>query len=72
MKQAAALVPTSASLVYQWVKERRFPILRVGGRNRRGKILIDAEVFRAFIATLTVPAGPDRSGPALVHIKPPR
>lgn len=54
VKQAAALVPTSESMVYQWVKEKRFEVLRVGGRGRRGKILIDETAFQAFLLTLTV------------------
>lgn len=54
VQQAADLVPTSPSMVYQWVKERRFAVLRVGGRGRRGRILIDADVFERFLKTLTV------------------
>ena len=56
VKEAAALVPTSTSLVYQWVAERRFEVLRVGRRGRRGKILIDETTFRAFLETLKVGA----------------
>lgn len=52
--QAALLVPTSDSMVYQWVKEKRFEVLRVGARGRRGKILIEEEVFRVFLETLKI------------------
>jgi excisionase family DNA binding protein len=61
--QAALLVPTSDSMVYQWVKEKRFDVLRVGGRGRRGRILIDEGVFRAFLESLTV-EGDDESPPS--------
>ena len=54
VRQAAGLVPTSESLVYQWVKEKRFEVLRVGGRGRRGRILIDETAFRAFLESLKV------------------
>ena len=54
VKQAADLVPTSQSLVYQWVKEKVFTVYRVGGRGRRGKILIDDAEFRAFLESLKV------------------
>lgn len=56
VKDAAALIPTSLSMLYQWVAEKRFNVYRVGGRNRRGKILIDETEFRAFLETLKVGA----------------
>lgn len=72
VKAAAALVPTSPSLVYQWCGERRFPVYRVGGRGKRGKILIDEAEVRAFLEALRVgaeqPAAPRPPRARLNHI----
>jgi excisionase family DNA binding protein len=57
VKEAAALAPTSPSLVYQWVAERRFPVYRIGAKGKRGKIVIDEPAFRTFLETLKVGAG---------------
>jgi excisionase family DNA binding protein len=61
-QEAAALVPVSLSLLYEWVAEKRFEVTRAGRKGRRGKILIDEAVFRAFLDTLKV--GPAAEPPA--------
>ena len=40
-KQAAARMGVSVSLVYQWCKEGLIEHLRLGGKGKRGKVLID-------------------------------
>jgi hypothetical protein len=36
-------------LIYQWCDERRLPHYRVGGRGKRGKILIGQDDLEAFL-----------------------
>jgi hypothetical protein len=47
-KQAGDRAGVSASLIYQLCQERRLPHFRVGGRGKRGKILIDEGDLAAF------------------------
>lgn len=54
VKQAAERAGVSPALVYQLCDERRLTHFRVGGRGRRGKILIDPEDLEAFLATCKV------------------
>src|SRR5437899_1939540 len=65
-KKCAELAGVSASMVYQWVKERRFPVYRVGGKGRRGRILVEESDIAAFLESLKVePRGHvDDAGPA--------
>ena len=49
VKQAAERLEVSQSLVYQLIAERRLPHLRIGGRGRRGKIVIKDEHIAAFL-----------------------
>ena len=48
-RQAAARVPVSISLVYQWCEQGLLPHYRLGGRGRRGKILIEETDLTAFL-----------------------
>lgn len=57
-KQAAEYATVSLSLMYQWIEQRRIPHLRAGGKNKRGKILIDKEDLDRFLVTLKVSAKP--------------
>jgi excisionase family DNA binding protein len=59
VKEAAERLEISVSLTYQLLADGRLPHLRIGGRGRRGKIIIKEEDIRAFLATCRVgpPAG---------------
>ena len=41
VKQAAGVGQISSSLVYQWCRDRLLPHYRLGGKGKRGRILID-------------------------------
>jgi excisionase family DNA binding protein len=70
IKQAAVAADVSESLVYQWCQERRLPHYRFGGSGKRGRILIDDEELKTFLASCRVPAG-EQAPPAgtLRHIR---
>ena len=67
-KEAAELYPLSVSLIYQMCGERRLPHYRIGGRGRRGKILIDPVDLNAFLESCRVREPPEDEGP-LTHIR---
>lgn len=48
-KEAAERCGISVSLVYQWCREGLFEYLRLGGKGKRGKVLIDQESFERFL-----------------------
>lgn len=50
-KQAAERVGVSASLVYQWCKEGLIDHLRLGGKGKRGKVMIDPASLERFLET---------------------
>jgi excisionase family DNA binding protein len=54
VKEAAEKLEVSVSLVYQLVADGRLPHHRIGGRGRRGKIVIKDEGIQAFLATCRV------------------
>jgi excisionase family DNA binding protein len=61
-EHAAEKVGVSRSLVYRWCEEGRLPHYRLGGRGRRGRILIDEGDLEAFLESLKVrprPPGDD-------------
>lgn len=47
--QAAEAAGVSSSLIYQLCDERRLAHYRVGGRGKRGKILIDHRDLERFL-----------------------
>jgi hypothetical protein len=58
-KQIAEKYPfVSRSLLYLWCEEG-LPHLRLGAKNRRGKILIDEQDFLAFLETKKVTSRAD-------------
>ena len=57
VKQVAEKFTVSRALIYVWVDERRFPVLRVGAQGKRGRILIEESDFEPFLASLRVDAG---------------
>jgi excisionase family DNA binding protein len=67
-KQAAEQAAVSVSLIYQWCHEGRLPHLRLGGRGRRGKIVIDATDLDAFLEGCRVTEPLEDDGP-LTHIR---
>jgi excisionase family DNA binding protein len=72
IKQAAARAGVSPALVYQWCEERRLPHYRLGGKGKRGKILVEESDLDAFLASLKVEAGQGGGGlPGLRHINLP-
>ena len=48
-KQASKLYPLSLSLLYQLCDERRIPHFRIGGKGRRGKLLLAPRDIERFI-----------------------
>jgi excisionase family DNA binding protein len=55
-KEASELYPLSVSLLYQLCDERRLPHYRIGGRGKRGKILLAPRDIEKFIETQRVDA----------------
>ena len=55
-QQAARKATVSLSLVYHWCDSRMLPHMRLGGKGRRGKILIAEEDFDGFLASFKVTA----------------
>jgi excisionase family DNA binding protein len=51
VKEAAAKMKISESLVYQLVTEGRLRCFRIGSQGRRGKVVISAEHIDAFLKT---------------------
>lgn len=47
----------SPSLVYSWIEQRQLPHYRLGGKGRRGRIVIDEADFAAFLACRKVESG---------------
>ena len=70
VKQLAEKHGLSRAIIYLWVEERRFTVYRIGGQGRRGRILIDDDVFAAFLDGLKVEAGPTQPTGPLTHIRP--
>lgn len=48
-REAADDLGVSPSLIYQLVEERRIGHIRVGGKGRRGRILIELKALEAFL-----------------------
>jgi excisionase family DNA binding protein len=55
VKQVAERLRISASLVYSWCEDRILPHYRMGGKGKRGKILIEEAALNAFLPA-TCPA----------------
>jgi excisionase family DNA binding protein len=49
IKQAAHRFGLSASLLYLICQEKRLPHYRVGGKGKRGRVLIDVSDLEAFL-----------------------
>jgi excisionase family DNA binding protein len=55
-REASKKYPLSVSLLYQLCDERRIPHYRVGGRGKRGKILLAPHDIEKFIEAQRVDA----------------
>jgi excisionase family DNA binding protein len=54
VKEAAARIGCSASLVYQLCMERAIPHVRVGGQGKRGKVLIEEADLESYLESCRV------------------
>ena len=61
--EAAKIAGVSASLLYQLCNDREIPHWRIGGKGRRGKILLSLADLESFMASCRVRAGPKESEP---------
>jgi excisionase family DNA binding protein len=69
VKQAAARLRVSPSLVYSWCEDHLLPHYRMGGKGRRGKILIEEAALDTFLHGCRVePNAVDASTFDLKHI----
>ena len=57
VKEVAARLQISASLVYGWCEDHLLPHYRMGGKGKRGKILIEEAVLNAFLQSRRVDSG---------------
>jgi excisionase family DNA binding protein len=57
VKQVATRLRVSASLVYSWCEDHTLPHYRMGGKGKRGKILIEEAVLDAFMQSRKVEGG---------------
>lgn len=69
VKQVAGRLRISASLVYGWCEDQMLPHYRMGGKGKRGKILIEETARNAFLESRKVEGKPvDGSLLGLKHI----
>jgi excisionase family DNA binding protein len=57
VKQVAARLRISESLVYSWCEDHLLSHYRMGGKGKRGKILIEEAVLEAFLQSRKVESG---------------
>jgi len=69
VKEAAELIGISPSLVYQFCDERRVSHYRVGGKGKRGKILLDVDDLLAALEAMKVEAHNLSNEEELPHIR---
>jgi hypothetical protein len=60
----------SPSLIYQWCEQRVLTHFRVGGKGRRGRILIDPADLDALLLARRVEAGIPTGSFAFTHRRP--
>jgi excisionase family DNA binding protein len=69
VKQVSEKLRISASLVYSWCEDRLLPHYRMGGKGKRGKILIEEAALDAFLQSCKVEGKPiDAASLGLKHI----
>lgn len=57
VKQVAARLRISPSLIYSWCEDHILPHYRMGGKGKRGKILIEEAVLDTFLQSRKVESG---------------
>jgi hypothetical protein len=67
-KQAAQRACVSLSLVYLWCANGLLQHYRLGGKGKRGKIVIEETELDSFLAECKVKEGGNRPPPVLKHI----
>lgn len=69
VKQVSERLRVSPSLVYSWCEDRILPHYRMGGKGKRGKILIEEAALDAFLQSHRVEERAcDASSLGLKHI----
>jgi excisionase family DNA binding protein len=69
VKQVSEKLRISASLVYSWCEDQLLPHYRMGGKGKRGKILIEEAALDAFLQSRRVESrAVDASSLDLKHI----
>lgn len=69
VKQVSERLHVSSSLVYSWCESHMLPHYRMGGKGKRGKILIEEAILDAFMQSRKVEGKPvDASSLDLKHI----
>jgi excisionase family DNA binding protein len=69
VKQVAERLRISPSLVYSWCEDHLLPHYRMGGKGKRGKILIEEAALTAFLQSRKVDGKPvDASSLGLKYI----
>jgi excisionase family DNA binding protein len=58
VSEAARILGVSPSLLYQLCQEQLIPHYRIGGKGRRGKILLSLADIEAFMQTCRVDVHP--------------
>ena len=72
VKQICEKYPyVSESLVYLWIEERQLPHYRLGGKGKRGRIVVNETDFLAFLASRKVEAGQLRPEVKFTHGRSP-
>jgi excisionase family DNA binding protein len=70
VKQVSDRLRVSASLVYSWCEEHLLPHYRMGGKGKRGKILIEETALAEFLQSRRVDGKlVDATSLGLKHIK---
>jgi excisionase family DNA binding protein len=69
VKEVSERLRVSASLVYSWCEDQLLPHYRMGGKAKRGKILIEEAALSAFLQSRKVEGKPvDEASLGLKHI----
>jgi hypothetical protein len=64
IKAAATVAGVCPAVVYGWVTDRLLPVYRLGGKGRRGKILIEDGDLNDFLRSRRVEAAGPAPAPA--------
>jgi excisionase family DNA binding protein len=67
--EAAKKAGVSRNLIYRWCEERRLPHYRLGGRGKRGRILIEERDLTTFLESCRVSEAPEPDEGPFRHIR---